>query len=176
MGEREIRRAVRELGFPGVKVHFGEFRSEKSRLPTYNEVASLFGTIADLGVPALVDIAGAIDMAEMIPPRHPLLKLVIAHLGSPRDPAVIDRVIELCCSHANVWMDCSYCFVPEKIPEAIQRCGTHKIIFGSDGPSNSIDIADLVESVRAYGLPMQDEARILGGNIRHLLADHWTFD
>lgn len=175
-GEHELWRAVVELGFPGVKVHFGEFQIENSRLPTCDEVAGLFETIAELGVPALVDIAGAISVAEMIPLRHPSLKLILAHLGSPRDPGVIDRAIELCRSHANVWMDCSYCFVPERIPVAIRRCGADKIIFGSDGPSDKTCLTGLIRSIQAYGLPPADEAKILGGNIQRLLADHWTFD
>jgi len=168
-GAREVRRAVTELGFPGVKIHFGEFRAEKGRLPTYDDLAGLFETIAELDVPALVDLVGAIEVAGVIPKKLPALKFIIAHLGHPREPEIIDQAIQLCRAHENVWLDCSFCFVPEKIPEAIHICGANKIIFGSDGPSEWVCAADLIARIHSYNLPPEDEAAILSGNIRKLI-------
>lgn len=175
-GEKEVRRAVKELGFAGVKLHFGEFLRARGHLPDPEELHGMFDAIAELDVPALVDIRGAIDTAEKIPEQHPALKLILAHLGSPMEAEIIDRAIALCCAHENVWLDCSYCFLPEKIPEAIRRCGARKIIFGSDGYSPQIDLAEKIRFIRALRLPPGDEARILGGNIRELLAGHWAFE
>lgn len=52
VGQAEVRRTVEELGFAGVKVHFGEFSIERGCLPCFEDVLPLFETIAELGVRA----------------------------------------------------------------------------------------------------------------------------
>lgn len=174
-GLQEVHRAVRELGFAGVKVHFGEFVHERGRRPTFEEVRDFFAFLTDLAAPVLVDLSGAVEVGRCIADTFPKLKMIVAHLGHPRSPELIDRAIRICREHDNLWMDCSYCFVPEKIPEAIEACGSHKIIFGSDGPWDWIPVPPLIDRIRSYELPEEETAAILGGNIRQLLKDTWDF-
>lgn len=174
-GHRELERAIKELGFAGVKVHFGEFRHDKDRPPTFEEISPFFEFLEALAVPVLLDPSGELALGERIARTFTSLKLIITHLGHPRDPVLIDHGISVCRSLENVWLDCSYCFVPEKIPEAIGKCGASKVIFGSDGPSESISLLALIERIRGYGLRPEEEEAILGGNIKSLLEPTWHF-
>jgi len=172
-GRAEVEHAVRDLGFAGVKVHFGEVVAARGAAPGLDDVLPMFERIAELGVPALVDAAGALDVFEVLAGRMRQVRFILAHLGNPRDAKLIDRGLGICAANENVWTDCSYVFVPGKRAEAVARCRPRKVLFGSDGPSDKVDAAEVIAEIRALGLGHDDEAAILGENARALLAPHW---
>lgn len=54
------------------------------------------------------------------------------------------------------------------LAQVVERCGPHKLLFGSDGPwlHPGVELA----KIPALGLPPEDERLILGGNFLRLTA------
>jgi len=57
---------------------------------------------------------------------------------------------------------------PEKIKEAVDRIGAHRVMFGSDGPVCSPVLEK--EKIVMAGLKSEDQARVLGGTAMRLLG------
>ena len=167
LGAHEVGRAVCEWGFRGVKLHFGETRRGGEAL-TPEMTDPIFAKIEALGVPCLVDCAQDLATMTRVTAAFPSLRFIIAHLGSPSDERLVDRFAWLAHERSNVWLDCSYCFVPFKIREVVELLGPRKVIWGSDGllwhPLTEL------QKIKLLDLPAEDEARILGGNIAELLG------
>ena len=166
---RLIDRAVREYGFKGIKIHAGEC--------TLGEYVSdaIFGLAGDLGVPCLVDCAGNCPAMEHVAAKFPETRIIVAHLGLylATDVRVIDSFIALAEHHPNVLLDVSGVVQTWKIREAVQRIGSSRVIWGTDGPHPCPDTAtfarDELAKVRALRLPAADEEAVLGGSIARLL-------
>jgi aminocarboxymuconate-semialdehyde decarboxylase len=60
-------------------------------------------------------------------------------------------------------------FDPGALRLAIEFAGVDQILAGSDYPHQIGSIPRMLESIRGLGLPMADEAKILGGNTARLL-------
>ncbi len=59
----------------------------------------------------------------------------------------------------------------EQILEAVRQVGAEQLIFGLDFPYNGEKEAKLgIQRVRELGLSREEEARILGGNMREILS------
>lgn len=164
-----IEKAVRELGFRGVKLHAAE-----CRLAAHTSDPA-FGLAAELGVPCLVDFAGDCAAAERVAARFPRLTLIIAHLGQYlcTSPDRVDSFIELAERHANVLLDASGVALPWKIAEAARRAGAGRVLFGTDGPHKAPDTAAFaraeVGKVQALDLTAEEKAEILAGALARLL-------
>ena len=100
----------------------------------------------------------------------------MAHLGLylATDVRVIDSFIAMAERHANVLLDVSGVVQSWKIREAVQRIGSSRIVWGTDGPHPCPDTAtfarDELARVRALGLAPADEQAVLGGTIARLLG------
>jgi len=119
--------------------------------------------------------------------RHPRLKVVVAHLGQPSPAAEADadlwrqwqEQIELGCLH-NVWFDSAsliayvheerYPFptVERYLRLAVERIGSHKVMWGSDQPGTLVhathrQYAELAK-VHTGFLGAGERARVLGEN------------
>jgi len=57
---------------------------------------------------------------------------------------------------------------PEKIKEAVDRIGGHRVMFGSDGPVCSPVLEK--EKIGMAGLKSGDQTQVLGGNAMRLLG------
>lgn len=68
--------------------------------------------------------------------------------------------------YPNVYADTSGIRQFDYVVQAAQRGGPEKIIFGSDGPWLHPGLE--LHKIRLLGLPAQQEALILGGNILRL--------
>lgn len=67
--------------------------------------------------------------------RHPSVNIVMYHLGLATDN---QEAITFIAEQPNLYGDC--CWVtPDTTREAIRRCGSHKILFGTDNPINGLD-------------------------------------
>jgi predicted TIM-barrel fold metal-dependent hydrolase len=162
----EFRRAVEEGGFRGLKLHLGEVRGEVT-----DELGVPFlEQAAELGVPVLLDCINRPEWAARWAEAVPQVKVIIAHLGSPLDPFMVDRFISLCRRHHNVWLDTSYSHVPWKIRDAVRYCGAEKVIFGSDGGAGYYPASLELAKINAYDFTPEERRLILGENIRALLG------
>jgi uncharacterized protein len=153
-----IARAVGEFGFRGIKVHGTE------GFPTREvcEAARRFH------LPVLVDVAGRAYVIDMFAPEYPEVDFIIPHFGSFADDwraqqQVVDKIVR----YPNVYADTSGVRRFDYIVEGIARAGARKVIFGSDGPWLHPGVE--LEKIRLLGLPRDQEALILGGNILRLL-------
>lgn len=165
-----IEEAVTVLGFKGIKIHAGE-----CTLAEYvtDPILKLAG---DHGVPCLIDFIGRHADLERMARAFPDTPIIVAHMGRYlcTDRGLIDRFIGIAEAYGNVYMDISGVVVIWKIREAVERLGPERIIWGTDGPYPTPDLATYIRTdlakVRASGVSGPGLASILGGNIARLLA------
>jgi len=153
-----IEQAVKRWGFQGIKVHAAD------ALPT-REVCE---TARELGLPVLVDVTGQTEVVDMLAPQYPGVRFIIPHMGSFDDDwraqqRVVDQLVRL----PNVYADTSGVRGFDYILQAVARAGAHKLLFGSDGPW--LHPAVELYKIRLLGLPKEEEALILGGNVIRLM-------
>lgn len=166
----ELRAAIAEEGFRGIKLHVGE-----CRLREY--IADpVFALAGELGVPCLIDLGGDLATAERIAGSFPETRLIYAHFGRYlcTDAGLIESFIALAERHANVWLDASGVVLGWTIREAVERLGAARVLFASDGPHPHPDevtmLRDAIRQIRALELAAEDEAMVLGGSIAALLG------
>jgi predicted TIM-barrel fold metal-dependent hydrolase len=153
-----VKHAVTRWGFRGIKVHGFE------AMPT-REVCE---TARDLHIPILVDVVSRPEIVDMIAPEYPDVNFIVAHLGSFTDDwKAHQHVAYQLARYPNVYADTSGVRQFEYVVEAIRRGGAHKVLFGSDGPWLHSGLE--LHKIRLLGLPPDQEALILGGNILRLL-------
>lgn len=117
-----------------------------------------------------------------IPERYPGIRWVLAHLGGaiPYLAERLDRgyhAFEACRRHLaappSVYLRRFYYdtvnFDPASLRLALEFAGAGQLLAGSDYPHMIGSLGKMLESLRALGLPADDEAKILGGNARRLL-------
>jgi uncharacterized protein len=156
--DRLVGRAVCEWGFRGIKVH----RHQAALTREVCEAARRFR------VPVLYDVEGVAHPLNMIAPQYPDVPIIVPHLGSFADDwrahlTVIDALVRF----SNLYADTSGVRRFEYLVQAIRRAGPAKLIFGSDGPWLHPGLE--LHKIRLLGLPANQEALIVGENIRRLL-------
>lgn len=154
---RMVERA-RRWGFRGIKSHGFE------AMPTRElcEAARAFR------MPLLADVVGRAEVVDLLAAQFPDVNFIIPHLGSFADDwRAHQRVIDQLVRYPNIYTDTSGIRRFDYIVEAIKRAGARKVLFGSDGPWLHPGLE--LHKVRLLGLPADQEALILGGNITRLL-------
>jgi uncharacterized protein len=150
--------AVSRWGFRGIKVHGSDALPGREIC----EVANRFR------IPILVDVVGRAQVVEMLASRFPNVDFIIPHLGSFSDDWKAQQVVcDQLVRYPNVYADTSGVRRFDYIVQAVERAGAHKVLFGSDGPW--LHPAIELYKIRTLGLPPDEQALILGGNIRRLL-------
>jgi predicted TIM-barrel fold metal-dependent hydrolase len=153
-----VREAVEAFGFCGIKVHRYDARITREIC----DVARAWS------LPVLYDVMGEVSVVELLAREYPDVPFVIPHLGSFADDwrAQVTFIPQLA-RYANMFTDTSGVRRFDLLAEAVQRGGSHKVLFGSDGPwlHPGLELA----KVRALGLAPDDERRILGGNFLRLI-------
>jgi len=166
----ELRVAIEELGFRGIKLHVGECRL---RQYIADPVVALAG---ELGVPCLIDLGGDLATGERIAASFPQTKLIYAHFGRYlcTEVPVLESFIALAQRHPNVWLDTAGVVLSWTIRAAVERLGAERVLFGTDSPYPRPDevtmLRDGIRQIRALELPPEDEAMVLGGAIARLLG------
>jgi uncharacterized protein len=153
-----IERAVRQWGFRGVKVH-------RLDAPATREVCE---AACAFGVPLLYDVAGRPEVLEQAAPEFPDLTIVVPHLGSFADDwRAHQRLIDQLQRLPNVFADTSGVRRFDYLVQAVRRIGPNRLVFGSDGPwlHPALELA----KIRLLGLPPDEEALVVGGNLRRIL-------
>lgn len=164
MAVEELHRAIKDLGFQGLKIHFTDVN-----MPEVSEelLAPVLEATAELGIPCLVDCTEKLGLMRDLVVAYPKLNFIIAHLGSHGNEVLIDQFIWLAKTTPNVWLDTSYSDRPWKIGDAVKVAGPEKLIWGSDGLLYH-PLPELAKT-KALELPPDQEAMITGGNLARLL-------
>lgn len=152
-----VQRAVRVHGFLGIKCHRGDARITREIC----EVA------ARLDVPVLYDVVGEVDSVALFAPQFPGVNFVIPHLGSFADDWRAQRsFVDILARLPNVYTDTAGVRRFDDLLTAVQRCGTHKVIFGSDGPwlHPGVELAKVREVITELGINAAGAAQLCGGN------------
>jgi predicted TIM-barrel fold metal-dependent hydrolase len=153
-----VKRAVTRWGFRGLKVHGHD------ALPTREVCEAAWA----FRLPLMVDVVGRAYVVEMLATQYPRLNFIIPHFGSFADDwRAQQRVVDQLVRYPNVHADTSGVRRFDYIVQAVERAGARKVLFGSDGPwlHPGVELA----KIRALGLPPDDEALILGGNLLRLM-------
>lgn len=165
----EIKEAVVRHGFKGVKIHAGEYT-----IAEY-VVDPLIELVERLEVPCLIDCMGRISDVKRMAEKFPRAKIIVAHFGKylSTDEKLIDQFISLASTYENIYLDTSGVVLTHKIVEAVQRVGSDRMIFGTDGPHEEPDTVSFakreLEKIKALKLNSKDEENLLGKSIMRLL-------
>lgn len=166
----ELGEAIAARGFRGIKIHAGECTLAEYVVDPVLELAGKHG------VPCLIDLLGWHAVADNLAERFPQTTLIIAHMGRYlcTDDGLLDRFIALAERRPNVYLDVSGVVLLWRIRDAVDRIGSHRLIWGTDGPHPTPDTAAFarleIAKIRSLDLGAEAEADILGGNIRRLLG------
>jgi predicted TIM-barrel fold metal-dependent hydrolase len=155
---RMVEHAVRKWRFRGIKIHGYE------AMPT-REVCE---TARAFRLPIFVDVVSRPEVMDMLAPQYPDVNFIVAHLGSYTDDwRAHQQVVYQIARYPNVYGDTSAVRRFDYIVEAIKRAGPRKLMFGSDGPWIHPGVE--LHKVRLLGLPKDQEALVMGGNILRLM-------
>lgn len=157
-------RAVEEFGFRGLKLHPVSTLAH----PGSAESVRLIRRAAELGVPTLFHcgddpmttptaIATAAEVCSDA-------TIILGHMGGYAHTEEAIRVAE---RHANIILETSACPYPDKIHEAVRRIGSHRVIFGSDGPVASPTLE--VEKIGLCRLDSDERKDVMGRTAARLL-------
>lgn len=160
-----LERAVRDLGFRGVKLHPTTTIAHPAGEPT----VELMRACGELGVPVLFhcgdDPYTNPQSIALGAEQAPDTVVVLGHMGGYFH---VDEAIAMAERYDNLVLETSAMPYPEKIAEAIDRVGPDRVVFGSDGPGCNPLLE--VEKIRMLGLPEETERAVLGGNAARLLG------
>jgi predicted TIM-barrel fold metal-dependent hydrolase len=172
-----VREAIEELALPVFKLHcsVGGFAPDDRRLDP------LWRQVSDSGKPTVVHAGRApegtatdeeVRAVGRTAERFPRARIIVAHFGSPSVAATLDLLRRT----ENVYADlCPVVADPVELTRASIAGLERRILFGSDTPTVAVSIEDSLERVRAWGLPAQEEAAVLGGTAEDLMGTApWT--
>jgi uncharacterized protein len=166
---REIEEALDGGLFKGIKIHAGE-----CRLAEYI-VDPVFALAGKYDVPCLVDCLGNYPVAERLARKFPRTKYLVAHIGRflSTDAKLLDRFIGLAKEHDSVFLDVSGVVLLEQIEKAVAEVGSHRMLWGTDGPDKKPDTVHFARTelnkILGLAISREDKAAILGQTAKHLL-------
>ncbi len=166
----EIKEAIFDLGFKGIKIHAGEYVLEDYLIDPVMKFAN------EHALPCLIDFMGRVNNLEHLARSFPQARIIVAHIGQYMctDGELMDEFIRMAEKHPNVYIDISGVALAEKITEAVRRIGAGRVIFGTDGPQKvptTIEFAKReIEKVKELPLSEEEKGLVLGGSISALLG------
>ena len=172
---RELRRAVTELGFKGLRVVPWLWEAP----PTDRRYYPLYAACVELGVPFCTQVGHTgplrpsetgrpIPYVDQVALDFPELVIVGGHVGYPWT----EEMVAVCRKHENVYIDTS-AYTSRRLPRelvAFMQTGTgrHKVMFGTNYPMIPHDKA--LEDLDALGLDDETLALYLEGNARRVFG------
>jgi hypothetical protein len=155
-----VRESTQSFGFVGIKVHRHDARITREIC----EVARSYR------LPVLYDVMGEVSICELLAREYPGVNFIIPHLGSFSDDWRAQHAfIDYLARHPNIYTDTSGVRRFDLLVEAIRRAGSHKVLYGSDGPWLHPGIE--LFKVLALKLPPASERLVLGDTFLKLIAD-----
>jgi uncharacterized protein len=160
-----LRRAVRDHGFKGLKLH----PVSSIAHPAGPETVALVRVAGELRVPTLFHCADEpmTTPLSMLPLARecPDSTIILGHMGGYFHVEEALLVAELA---PNILLETSAVPYPARIREAVTRLGPGRVLFGSDGPGCSPVLE--VEKVRLAGLSEDEYRIVMGGAAGELLG------
>lgn len=165
----ELEVALRDDEFKGIKIHAGECSLAEYIISPVFELAERYD------VPCLIDCRGDVASIAKAAATFPRTKIIVAHLGLYlcTNESLIESFISLGERFSNIYFDISGVVLPWMIREAVQRLGSDRIIFGTDGPhkkptTQQYALGELAR-LQSLGLPSDDMDAILHNTIARLI-------
>jgi hypothetical protein len=166
----ELREAISERGFQGIKMHKGEVTMADY---VTDPILDLAG---QLGVVCLIDFKGETEDLDRMAAAFPETNILAAHMGRYNcvDEKLHQAFIDLAGKYENVYLDISGVPLIWKIKDAIDQIGASKVVFGTDGPHPTLEKAGLyakseVDRLKAAGFSQDDLEMVLGGSLARLI-------
>lgn len=172
---RELRRAITELGFKGLRVIPWLWDAP----PTDRRYYPLYAACVELGVPFFTQVGHTgplrpsetgrpIPYVDQVALDFPELVIVGGHIGYPWT----EEMIAVARKHENVYIDTSAYTAKRYPPELVRYMrtdgGRRKVLFGSNYPMISHHRA--LEALDALELDDETRELFLGGNAQRLLS------
>lgn len=171
---RELRRAVKELGFKGLRIVPWLWGLP----PTDRRYYPLFAECCELGIPFCTQVGhtGPLRPSETGRPipyidevalDFPELAIVCGHVGYPWT----QEMIAVATKHRNVHIDTSAYTAKRYPPELVDYMkgnGRRKVMFGTNFPM--ITARKCLEDLPALGLDAETRALFLGGNAARVFS------
>ena len=169
---RELRRAVRELGFVGLRVLPWLWELP----PTDRRYYPLYAACVELGVPFCTQVGHAGPLKPSEPGRpipyidqvaidFPELTIVCGHIGYPWTA----EMIAVADKHPNVYIDTSAYTArryPTELVSYLRDRGRRRVLFGSNHPM--ISPARALDGLAELDLDDETTALVLAGNARRV--------
>jgi len=172
---RELRRAVTEQGFKGLRVVPWLWEAP----PTDRRYYPLYAACVELGVPFCTQVGHTgplrpsetgrpIPYIDQIALDFPELLIVCGHIGYPWT----EEMVAVARKHPNVFIDTSAYTVRRYPPELVaymrSRSGRHKVLFGTNYPM--IDPSHALAELDGLGLDEETRELFLTGNATRVFA------
>ncbi|MBL0358497.1 MAG: amidohydrolase family protein [Chitinophagaceae bacterium] len=153
-----VKTAIEKYSFCGIKVHRHDARISREICEAARE----------FNVTVLYDPMGEISTVELIANEYPDVNFIIPHLSSFADDwkaqigfvSILER-------YPNIYTDTSGIRRFDVLKEALERAGSGKILFGSDGPWLHPGVE--LEKIYALNLSEEDSNKILYKNFLKLI-------
>ncbi|MDA4116665.1 MAG: amidohydrolase family protein [Thaumarchaeota archaeon] len=161
-----VRRAVREWGFRGIKLH----PLIHAFLPTDEEVLPIAEFALKERIPLAIhsghppfSLPWSIgELAEI----YPDVRIVMLHMGHGHG-VYIQAAINTAKKHDNIILETSGVSMHSKIKEAVETVGEERVVFGSDYPFHDYSVE--LQKVEVAGLTANQRELVLYANARRLL-------
>lgn len=152
--------AVNEYGFCGIKAHRYDARISREICDT----ARLFR------IPILYDVVGEISVVELLATQYPDVNFIIPHLGSFSDDwRSQNGLIDFLVRYKNIYTDTSGVRRFDILKKALDRAGSQKVLFGSDGPWLHPGVE--LSKIFALNLSEKENQQMLSGNFLRLISN-----
>jgi predicted TIM-barrel fold metal-dependent hydrolase len=168
--------ALFEDGCAGIKIHEDVQRlalDDPRFTPVFAEIERRAGIVlAHVGpIPWQYPEGKGVDRVRHVLERHPDLKLVVAHMGTPDTSAYY----ALMPHYPNLYLDTTMLFAastPIAGPGAKEAVAANfeRVLYGTDFPNIPYAYGEERAGLEALGLPADQLEAILGGNARRLLG------
>jgi uncharacterized protein len=159
-----LEEAIVDLKMKGLKIH----QESVTAAAHHHSVIRLVKKAAEFDAPVLFHSG---DEALSLPQQFtklaeavPEATVILAHMGGYHHT---DDAIRLCEKYESLLVDTSACPYPDKIREAIERLGAHRVLFGSDGPGCNPKLE--LQKIRRIGLSEDEQRMVLHDNIASIL-------
>lgn len=131
--------------------------------PNLEDYKEILNAYRRFGKPVFVQIpnAEAITAAEQMAQAFPNIKFIFGSMGGDDWKRAMSSQRLL-----NVMLETSGSLEVEKIEEAVEIFGGHRILFGSDMPFS--DPASMLALIQSSNIPKDEMAKILGENAKKL--------
>lgn len=159
-----LEEAIVDLKMKGLKIH----QESVTAAAHHDSIIRLVKKAAEFNAPALFHSG---DEALSLPQQFtklaeaaPEATIILAHMGGYHHTG---DAIGVCEKYENLLVDTSACPYPDKIREAIERLGAHRVLFGSDGPGCNPKLE--LQKIKRLGLSENEERMVLHDNIASIL-------